>query len=127
MNRPEYPFDSALLFQEGKAYDLNDLVVLPPLAFDHPRVHLQKARAINNDGWILCTVDAPVPGPGTVAALLRPIDPPRGDVTGDCAVDFDDLRAVLAQWSLTHAPADADADGVVGPGDLVLVLEGMAG
>lgn len=45
-----------------------------------------------------------------------------GDVTGDCAVTFADLNAVLSSFGLPDDAADTNADGVVDFADLNAVL-----
>ncbi len=45
-----------------------------------------------------------------------------GDVDGDGVVGPGDLFLLLANWGATNSPADADGDGAVGPSDLFLLL-----
>jgi hypothetical protein len=53
---------------------------------------------------------------------------PRGDVTGDLALNADDVLAVLLSWGACElhrgqdCQADLDADGSVALADLLLVL-----
>ena len=49
-----------------------------------------------------------------------------GDVTGDNAVDFDDLNAVLGNWGTMNPAGDANGDGNVDFEDLNLVLGAWA-
>ena len=76
--------------------------------------------AISHAGVIACTA---TDGRRNFAVRLTPLDPPAGDVTGDCRVDFRDLLTVLSEWgSCTYCIADLDGDGAVGPADLMIVL-----
>ncbi|MCA9310378.1 MAG: hypothetical protein KDA21_04180, partial [Phycisphaerales bacterium] len=46
----------------------------------------------------------------------------EGDITGDGAVNFDDLNLVLDQWGASGVMCDPSGDGVMGFDDLNLVL-----
>ncbi len=53
-------------------------------------------------------------------ANLNPIDCP--DITGDGAVNFDDLNAILNAWATSDPTLDIDSSGLVDFGDLNAVL-----
>ena len=96
---------TAFLWQEGRLWDLNDLVMLPD-------DHIGRAVDVNELGQMAAT------GP----VMLTPIDRPLTDLNIDCRTDARDLIILLEQWGDTGSPADFDGDGVVGLGDLLLLL-----
>jgi hypothetical protein len=92
---------------------LNDLISVD-------EVRLRSVFAISNSGVIACTA---TDGSRNFAVRLTPLDPPAGDVTGDCRVGFVDLLTLLSEWGpCTYCIADLDGDGSVGPADLEIVL-----
>lgn len=56
------------------------------------------------------------------AVALGPVAPGLGDLNADGVVGPADLSIVLGSWGATHSSADMDGSGVVGPGDLAIVL-----
>jgi probable HAF family extracellular repeat protein len=101
----------AVLWQDGTLYDLNDLV-------DLVDADLESGWAITNGGLILANGEIGVGGKDATF-LLTPIDPPTGDVDGDCDVDVSDLLCVLDEWGQTDSWADINEDGVVNVFDLL--------
>jgi hypothetical protein len=105
------------LWQHGEMLDINDLVENADMTFDRP-------SDINSVGQILLRA-------GARAALLTPIDVPRGDLNYDCAVDVHDLRIMFEQWgpvprsqTLNGVPsADLNGDGVVDVADLLILFD----
>ena len=103
---------TAFIWQDGVMTDLNDLIP--------PEFQILTAVAINNAGQI--TGDA-IGAPGTAAVLLTPIEPPVGDLDGDCAVGASDLLILLADWGpCKGCPSDLDGNGSVGASDLLILL-----
>ena len=108
----------AFVWREGIMTDLNDLI--PPDA----GLFIKRAEAINQAGQIT--------GRGTddsgdvVAFVLTPIEPPLGDLSGDCEVGATDLLILLASWGpcddCGKCPADLNGDCVVGAADLLILL-----
>ena len=58
---------------------------------------------------------------GMVGTILV-AQPCEGDVSGDRAVDGNDLLLVLAHWGTSDSAGDADGNGIVDGSDLLLVL-----
>ncbi|MEE8155826.1 MAG: hypothetical protein V3T53_12815 [Phycisphaerales bacterium] len=108
----------AFVWREGIMTDLNDLI--PPDA----GLFIKRAEAINQAGQIT--------GRGTddsgdvVAFVLTPIEPPLGDLSGDCEVGAADLLILLTSWGRCDdcgkCPADLNGDCVVGAADLLILL-----
>lgn len=104
----------AFLWHDGTLVDLNDLLAEPQ------GLTLSNARSINNDGVIACWATE---GTHEVAVILSPVDPPVGDISGDCRVDIDDLLMLLSRWgSCCDCFEDLNEDGEVNFGDLLLLL-----
>ena len=106
------------LWQYGMMSDLNDLVV------PQPGVQIERAKAINNSGQIVC--DGKDAAGRRAAILLTPIDRPLGDLDFDCRVRVPDLLTLLANWGSCPPPgdcrADLNGDGKVDEFDLVHLL-----
>jgi uncharacterized membrane protein len=109
---------AAFLWQDGKIRDLNDLI--PPSL----NMTLEIASAINEAGQIAAW--ATDQHGDHVAALLTPIEPPTGDLDGDCHVSVVDFLMLLAAWGpcppKSLCPADLDGDGSVGFNDCLILL-----
>lgn len=105
--------DHAFIWQRAAMTDLNDLI---PADLG---LVIKRAEAINNAGQIITRATS---ANGTVAVLLTPVDPPLGDLDGDCHVGILDLLILLADWGRARSPADLDGDGVVGIFDLLTLL-----
>ncbi|MCH7720635.1 MAG: hypothetical protein IH988_06545 [Planctomycetes bacterium] len=107
--------ESAFIYQDGIVTDLNDFI--PADA----GVELLGASAINTQGHI--TGRGHNGAGDLVAYLLTPINPPVGDLDGDCAVGIFDLLILLRSWGpCAGCPADLDDDGTVGIFDLLTLL-----
>jgi len=124
------PFDRGYLWQKGETHDLEGLIEGQgageidggaPLG-DY--VIVRTARAINDRGQIACIGSI---GGEPATMVLSPIDVPVGDADLDCRVDRRDLETVLALWGTASPGADLDRDGIVGTGDLLIVLEAWTG
>ncbi len=100
--------------------NLNDLI--PPNA----GVEVIWATEINNQGQI--TGQGETDDSDVVAVLLTPVEPPAGDLDGDCQVGVIDLLTLLAVWGPCAAPCppsctgDLDGDCTAGVVDLLMVL-----
>ncbi len=107
------------LWQYGMMSDLNDLIV------PQSGVQIERAKAINNSGQIVC--DGKDAAGRLAAILLTPIKPPISDLDGDCRVRVPDLLTLLAAWGpcspKLDCPADLNNDGTVNQLDLVLLIE----
>ena len=108
---------AAFIWQDGVMTDLNELIS------GDLDLHIFDANAINNAGQITGTASGPT---GIVAVLLTPIEPPIGDLDGDCAVGVSDLLMLLANWgpckNCDDCRADLDGDCSVGVKDLLILL-----
>ena len=103
---------TAFIWQDGVMTDLNELIP--------PEFQILTALAINNAGQITGTAGG---APGLAAFLLTPIDPPVGDLDGDCTVGASDLLILLTNWGpCKGCPSDLDGDGSVGASDLLILL-----
>ncbi|MCH8259857.1 MAG: hypothetical protein IIC46_06595 [Planctomycetes bacterium] len=106
---------AGFIWQDGVMTDLNELVP--------PEFEIDSANAINNTGQITGTAIVPT---GIAAVLLTPIEPPPGDLDGDCAVGVSDLLMLLANWgpckNCDDCRADLDGDCSVGVKDLLILL-----
>ncbi|MHC4415256.1 MAG: DUF3466 family protein [Planctomycetota bacterium] len=105
------------IWKNGVMTALNDLI--PP----ELGVNLNIAYAINEQGEIAGYAGAL----GTlVAVLLTPVEPPLGDLNGDCRIGIPDLLLLLANWGScwpkAECPADLNGDGTVGVPDLLILL-----
>ncbi len=49
--------------------------------------------------------------------------PCDADTSGDGSVDGTDLTMIISLWGLEMPPADIDGNGLVGVGDLLILLE----
>lgn len=101
---------SAVLWQNGQIYDLNDLNVT-----DLGGGTLRRAYAINNAGQILAD-------PGVVGILLTPIGSAPGDIDNNCLVNVGDLLLLLGEWGKAGSFADIDENGTVNVTDLLILL-----
>lgn len=93
--------------------DLNALIV--PLSFT-----IDAATGIADNGWIAAY--AHYTGGQPFITILRPTIALAGDVDSNCAVNIDDLVAVIQDWGATFSPADVNQDGIVNIDDLVTVI-----
>ncbi len=98
-----------------------DDLIDPDLGID-----LQGPKAIRSDGVVVCgAVEDFQGGPDkVVTVILTPVFPPLGDIDGDGVVGSGDLIILLGAWGRCpgDCPADLDGDGVVGTSDLILLL-----
>ena len=105
------------LWQDGKLYNLNALVVDPLL------VSLEGAHEINDRGDI---VGSGYYGGEYRQLVLEPIRERVGDADLDCRVGMSDLQLVLRAWGTSyaydHGPGDVTNDSVVDARDLAWVL-----
>ena len=99
------------IWQNGLMHNLNDLIA------PEEDVTVSIALAINNAGEIT----AQESGTGDTV-LLRPIEPPIGDIDGDCQTGVADLIILLSAWGETESRADLNGDGVVNVLDLIILL-----
>ena len=108
----------AFVWKDGVMRALDDLIP-PELELD---VH--KAFAINDAGQIAAF--GPDAKFNAAAMLLTPVEPPLGDLDGDCQVGVKDLLILLGSWGPCEdcppCPADLDGSGVVGVSDLLILL-----
>ncbi|MCH7850002.1 MAG: hypothetical protein IIB53_16770 [Planctomycetes bacterium] len=106
------------IWDEGFMTNLDDL--LPSLS----GVSTRSAAAITNTGQIIA--DGTDSENNAVVLLLTPIEPPPGDLDGDCAVGVSDLLMLLANWgpckNCDDCRADLDGDCSVGVKDLLILL-----
>ena len=102
--------NSAVLWQDGQIYDLNELNVT-----DLGGVVLRRAVAINNAGQILVSVNG-------AGILLTPIGSAPGDIDNNCFVNVSDLLLLLGEWGNTGSIADINEDGNVNVTDLLALL-----
>ncbi len=111
-------FDRPFIWQNGVMTDLDELI--PP----NLDIFIGKPASINEAGQIAGT--AGFEG-HIVAVLLTPLDPPPGDLDGDCRVRVPDLLTLLAAWGpcspKLDCRADLNNDGTVNQLDLVLLIE----
>ena len=110
--------DTGFIWQEGVMRNLNDLI--PPDA----GLWIKRAEAINEAGQI---TGHGIDQKGDIVALvLTPIEPPLGDLDGDCQVGAADLLILLSSWGpcddCGNCPADLDDNCVVGAADLLILL-----
>jgi len=98
-------------------------VELAPYVSGVPGLHLTRGVSISG-GVIACQG---IHLGRSVGVRLTPVDPPVGDLTGDCVVGATDLQSMLAAWGTDAAHADLDADGVVAVGDLLMLLANWSG
>ncbi len=90
---------------------------LPPSALGAVRVRFSVSDQ-PNDSVTEAAIDA-----FSITSRVCTAGQVPGDVTGEGAVDLDDVLAVLTSWGPCFAcPADLDGSGVVDLGDLLLVL-----
>ncbi|MEE9128965.1 MAG: hypothetical protein V3T84_03035 [Phycisphaerales bacterium] len=104
----------AFVWKDGVLMALNDLIS-PDLGLD-----INAALAINQAGQITGVATSP---DGVVAFVLTPIEPPVGDLDGDCTVGASDLLILLTNWGpCKECPSDLDGNGSVGASDLLILL-----
>jgi probable HAF family extracellular repeat protein len=111
----------AFIWRDGVMTDLNELVP------SEMNLDLRIAKAINNNGQILC--EAFDEHSSFVAVLLSPIPSPIGDLNCNGSVDVDDLLGVINSWgdetpksSSAMPPADFSHNHVVDVDDLLIVI-----
>ena len=110
-NKPDIGF----IWQDGVMTNINDL--LP----SDCELTVYRAEGINNAGQI--TGSATNQDNDPVAFILTPIEPPTGDLDGDCEVGVADLLILLASWGpCKECDADLDGNGIVGVKDLLILL-----
>ena len=102
--------NTAVLWQDGQIYKLQDLVV-PELIGSTLRI----AKSINNAGQILVDI-------GGVGVLLTPIGSAPGDIDNNCMVNVGDLLLLLNEWGKAGSIADINLDGTVNVTDLLALL-----
>lgn len=111
------PNDRAFVWHDGVMANLNDLVSADL------GITIKRAEALDNAGRIAARGSGP---DGVVGWLLTPVEPPLGDLEGDCTVGFLDLLALLNSWGpcadCKACPADLDNDCSVGMSDLLILL-----
>ncbi len=56
------------------------------------------------------------------ALAVADCEPLQGDANGDCAVNFNDLNVVLANWGTTGPTGDINGNGQVDFNDLNIIL-----
>lgn len=97
------------------------MIALDELVDPNLQIHIKMAAAINDAGQILAQgTDA---DSDVVSWLLRPIEPPLGDLDGDCTVGVVDLLILLGDWGPCQGcPSDLNGDGIVGVADLLMLL-----
>ena len=121
-NNPLLTDLTAFVWQTGVMTDLNELIP------SDVGITMKVASAINNAGQI--TGWASTSAGSVVAVLLTPIEPPVGDLDGDCHVGINDFLMLLAAWGPCpdpcppSCPADLDCDGDVGINDFLILLAG---
>ncbi len=107
--------DTGFIWQEGVMRNLNDLIA------PDAGLWIKRAEAINQFGQI--TGHGIDQKGDIVAFVLTPIDPPLGDLDGDCTVGTVDLLILLGDWGPCQGcPSDLDGDGIVGVTDLLILL-----
>ena len=111
--------DQAVVWIDGVVYDLFDMI-----PHDNPITKLHRAHAVNNDGVIATTGNAPIGDQGAGGiVLLMPVYPVTGDLNCDEVVNALDLSTLLTQWGPgENLTADFNDDGIVGPFDLGQLL-----
>ena len=103
----------AVLWLQQGVHDLNTLID------PGTQLELKSAGSLNRAGQIVARANL---NGDVVAALLTPIDPSPGDISGDCVTDLVDLMVLLESWGTEQSPADYNADGVVNVLDLLFLL-----
>ena len=111
----------AFVWHSGVMTDLNKLI---PAELE---ITLSMAKAINDNGQILCS--GRDGNSANIAVLLTPIPSPIGDSNCDGNVDVDDLLKVINAWgdetprgSSAMPPADFSHNHIVDVDDLLIVI-----
>ncbi|MCH8316259.1 MAG: hypothetical protein IIA64_09830 [Planctomycetes bacterium] len=106
----------AFVWKDGVLMALNDLIS-PDVG-----LNIKVALAINQTGQIIAFGT----DPNSVSWILTPIEPPVGDLDGDCHVGVSDLLMLLGDWgpckNCDDCRADLDGDCSVGVKDLLILL-----
>ncbi len=105
--------------QVGMLWIHGEAIPLQGLVDDQFGFICADAIDINELGQILALCSNDVVGG---LCILTPVAPPPQDLTGDCAVDADDLGVLLTKWGTRSPDADFNQDGVVDGGDLAVML-----
>ena len=112
---PGDSFTSAILWQNGTLFNLNDLVEK-----SSEPVYIRNALEITEDGLIYGYSF------GTSAVRMTPLPPRKGDVDCDFDVDVDDLLKIINQWGFCRqgdsCESDLNVDGIVDHEDLAIVI-----
>ena len=109
------PNEKGTLWHNGEIVDVNTLFKPGKLT------QARKVESISSNGALT--------GLGydskndVVGFVLIPKPNVLGDIDGNCAINVDDLLEVINDWGHNESPADLDKSGVVGIGDLVIVIE----
>jgi probable HAF family extracellular repeat protein len=111
----------AWMWSQIDGLKLLDTLVDPAQGF-----HILRPLAINDQGQIIALASRTLPpfdffGGGVVLTPVQPAVP--GDITGDGAVNVDDLLAVINAWGACgECAADVTLDGFVDVDDLLMVI-----
>jgi hypothetical protein len=121
----------------GIVHNLNELVIptradpFSGMSFDFASGDdVGQVYAVNDHGVIATEATRWIDNPGStlrhgVGIVLRPIGMDPRDLDGDCDLDVDDLRRLIASWGRQSVPADLDADGTVDFDDLLSLLTAL--
>jgi probable HAF family extracellular repeat protein len=96
---------------------MQDLIAL--IEDSGPLLSIKSAESISSRGHIAGEGRT---SSGVVGFVLVPVWGNEGDVDTNCRTDSDDLILVILEWGKARSPADANGDGVVDAGDLLVVL-----
>ncbi len=110
--------DRPFVWSSGLMMDVNGLI---PAEVE---LTIKRVDAINEAGQI--TGRGTTDSGDVVAFVLTPVEPPLGDLNGDCEVGVSDLLILLASWGpcddCDDCPADLNGNCVVGVADLLNLL-----
>jgi len=104
---------SSWIWRDGESWLMGDIADPP----DGESV-FSTAVALNNSGDIVTDADS-----GRLAYFRRSPSSQHGDFNRDCRIETEDLLSLLTRWSTDDFEHDLDRSGLVGLGDLVILLD----